>query len=160
MADHRMSICAVSPPSKFGLRRPSSNYKSLIRISVCVGSIIIVMASALILSSKSEHKSFLDIKESFLEGKNIARSPRLFSWVNSFDDGKGVTTAGQHGGTQIISGCDAGSKNVIIETIKLTENGWYKHLQMILTAPITCREMLIIKRAFGLGLGFSSILYP
>ena len=123
MADHRMSICAVSPQSKFGLRRPSSNYKSLIRISVCVGSIIIVMASALILSSKSEHKSFLDIKESFLEGKNIARSPRLFSWVNSFDDGKGVTTAGQHGGTQIISGCDAGSKNVIIETIKLTENG-------------------------------------
>ena len=81
------------------------------------------MACALILSSKSEHKSFLDIKESFLEGKNIARSPRLFSWVNSFDDGKGVTTAGQHGGTQIISGCDAGSKNVIIETIKLTENG-------------------------------------
>ena len=71
-----------------------------LRIGVGVFSILAVVAVAAFVSEDSA---------SAPESLEIAarNGDKLFSWVNSFDDGKGVTSAGQHGGTQTISACDA-----------------------------------------------------
>ena len=104
---------AVSPQSNYGLRSHPQKSRAWARISAGLGSILIIAACVtVLLTSNDTHESNLAIEESFIRGTNSrAGSPKLFSWVNSFDDGKGTTTAGQHGGTQTISGCDAGVRS-------------------------------------------------
>jgi hypothetical protein len=151
-----------SGESVFRLPPVSKGSRSLLRIIAGVGSIFLLGACVFFLSSsKGNHETNLAIEESYLDGNAKAEtaSSRLFSWVNSFDDGKGTTSPGQHGGTQTISGCDAGIFN------SLVMRNWqdfvtFSHLQMIHTAPTTCQKITIIRKAFGPGLTKKCIQCP